>query len=118
MTIFSSIQSEPTFAIVSAGHSVLSKYVHESGLTQFNNLNGLNERLYDPVLFRNAIQSVKTKFLFTWGLQEQGIYLVEANEKITFEYLKGLNNASIKIGNYGHVFPIKQISDFLNQESD
>jgi hypothetical protein len=110
--LLNSIQSEPAYAIIASGYSVMNKDVEWAGIDQII-IPNISSKLDAAV---SALSQLKTRFLFTWGKREVGAYRIEAMEKITANKLSLFSNVAIFVHDGGHVFPVKAIVEFLNTE--
>lgn len=99
--LLNSIQSSPDKAFIASGFSVLRKYPFQSENTQLIIPSSL---IYDPDFIKSKIRSVKTDFMFTYGLSESGSYGKEAREKVTELFFKDLNNTNFFIHPKGHIY--------------
>ncbi len=110
--LFVSLQVQPDAAIVSSGFSVLNAGpVYVANIKQIV-IPGFLAR-YAPEYIREIIQQQSTQYLFTYGQAESGMYRRETIEKITEDFLKGLDNVRFYYHSKGHVFPAKEAVDFL-----
>jgi len=114
-SLYVSLQSNPTIAIISSGYSILNEKVVWAG---FNQIMGIpnSEVIATPDGFINLIKSSSTKFLFTWGKLEKLYYGDEANNKHTGKLLENVPNAFYKIHPLGHKFPFAEIKQFINDK--
>ncbi len=112
--LYNALQSQPNIAIIASGYSVIRDKIDYSnhgqitipGLQKFYNLDTLKKRIN---------QSTNTHFLFTYGTaDDDGLYKIDAIEKLTCNYLADLSNVDCEIHNGGHIFPKEIIQDFLN----
>ena len=109
--LINSIQSEPGLAVIASGFSVQMEYPYRSG---HNQLIIPGYRLaYNPENIKSMISNLKTQFLFTWGLKEPGIYGIDAQEKLTPNFLKESANIKISIHPEAHIYHEPSITSFL-----
>ena len=109
--LLNSLQSQPDAAIIASGFSIINKKVKWSGHNQII-IPGLQKVLsFDEI--RSTIKAQRTRYLFTWGKQETGTYKVEADQRLSCQYLSGLKNVTCRIHDEGHVFPVDMIKEFL-----
>lgn len=110
--LLNSLQSQPYVAIIASGFSVLNARVMWADHNQII-IPGLQQRLsVDDI--RSRIRALPTSFLFTYGKEETGTYKIEAEEHLTCEYLSTLQNVECRIHEYGHIFPVDIIREFLS----
>lgn len=108
--LLNALQSEPDYAIVASGFSIINKYVEWSGFNQIviPNVGSMFDFIEEP------ISKLKTRFLFTYGRREYGTYRMEAMERLAAKKLGVLKNVTTLIHDGGHIFPEKEIVAFLN----
>lgn len=109
--LLNSLQSEPYGTIVSSGFSILEEELVGMGLGQIM-IPGLNGHYRRFDIYR-TIAGSSTRFLFTYGKLEEGMYGVEARENITRDYYRDLDNVEFHVHNRGHRFPPRRIGRFL-----
>lgn len=109
--LINSLQSEPDKAIIASGFSVITREPYRSGFNQIIIPNF--RKTYHPDSIKIRIGRITTKFLFTYGLDEKGIYGKDANENLTKEFLKGFANVSFSIHPKGHIYYEPYIVDFF-----
>ena len=105
--------TQPDYAIVASGHSVIHNDVPISGPDQ---ISGLFEygRLNRAADLRDAIsERPDTRFLFTWGLKDSTSYQIETQRKPTINALAGLPNVDTTIYPDGHILPGPTMRFFL-----
>ena len=110
--LLNAIQSKPYSAIAASGISLIKLDVEHSGHDQLIGVPGITE-LYEPKNFYDVLKSTPTQFFFSWGSKEIGLYKIEAERQITANTIKELPNAKVIIHNKGHVFPIKDIKNWI-----
>lgn len=115
-TLWNSLQSQPTAAVVASGFSVMSDRIDWAGFKQII-IPGLRS-YYTNEKIHELIQDSKTSFLFTYGKKETGTYRIEAEEGFTCKFLGGLENVECKNQPGGHVFDHELIRDFINQRKN
>jgi len=108
-----SLQSEPDAAIIASGYSVVSQSKAEwSSFSQI--IIPHVAEVLAPAQLMLRLSALKTRYLFTWGTQEIGVYKMEAQEHATCLELKKVENAQCCIHEGGHVFPVDPIRRFLS----
>jgi predicted esterase len=113
--LFVALQTQPDAAVVSSGYSVLnSGPVYIANIKQIVIPGFLS--FYTPEYIRKVIQQQSTLYLFTYGQNEIGMYGYETVEKITENFLKNIDNIHFYYHPNGHVFPVKGIMNFLNNQ--
>ena len=115
--LITSLYSSPTVSIVSSGYSLISSDIEWSGPLQIQMVTGSGylSKLFDKEYIADKIKRSRTKFLFTWGLQEVGTYGFESETRYTASRLEALNNFYYNVGDYDHVFPVGEINAFLRE---
>ena len=116
-TLINAIQSEPTCAIVASGYSVVFHDLEGAGHDQIIGVPGYST-LFDEDRIYSILKKSHSQWLFSWGKKETGIYKMEAEEKTTANLIGKLKNVSITIHDNGHVFPVKQIVEFIKNVND
>lgn len=107
--------TQPDYAIVASGHSVIHNDVpisgpdQISGLVEYGKLNRTKE-LRDAISRRPA-----TRFLFTWGLKDSTSYQIETQRKPTIKALADLPNVETTIHPDGHILPGRTMRMFLEK---
>lgn len=111
--LLNALQSEPDYAIVASGFSMINKITEWSSFGQIviPNIGSTLDSIADP------ISKLQTHFLFTWGKQEIGTYRIEAMERISAQKLEKLQNVTTITHSGGHIFPVEAIVRFLSGES-
>lgn len=112
--LINSLQCNPQKAIIASGFSVLFDEPQRSGHDQII-IPGLN-KIYDSKGIRRQLQESPTRFLFTWGLKEPGVYGIEAREKLSVGFFDTLQNVTTHIHAKGHVYDLPAITEFLNEK--
>jgi len=105
------IQSQPTTVISSSGLSQTYNIVEHAGPQQII-VPGLFPLIFDHEFLTNTISQSNTHFIFTWGLQEKGIFKLEAYEK-HLQSLDRLSNVHTIYHQHGHIFPVDKITRAL-----
>jgi len=113
-TMLNALQSKPTLAIVSSGHSLLFDQLEWSGSNQLVNVPGYS-RLAKASYLVDSLGNSPSKWLFTWGRGETDFYKIEADTRFTANYIEPLQNVEVTIHDGGHVFPVEEIKLFINQ---
>lgn len=77
--LLNALQSEPDYAIIASGFSIINENAEWSGFNQIviPDVGSTLDSIADP------ISKLKTRFLFTWGIQEIGTYHIEAMERLS-----------------------------------
>ena len=107
--------TQPDFAIVASGHSIIHNDIPISGQDQ---ISGLVEygRLNRKAELQMAIsQSPKTRFLFTWGRNDSSSYQQETITQPTITALQALSNVETIIHRDGHILPGPTMREFLEK---
>ena len=112
--LLNALQSQPYAAIIASGFSVVDARVKWSGHNQII-IPGLQQRLNIDNI-RARMRLLPTRFLFTYGKDENGTYKMEAHERLTCTYLSALQNVECGIHEYGHIFPVDIIQEFLSRK--
>jgi hypothetical protein len=109
--LLNSLQSEPDGAVISSGFSVMSKTLSKGSLRQIiiPNL----DTYYGVDEIYQTIKASATRYLFTYGQQEEGIYGIEVDHQYTCNYFKALSNVSCMTHSLDHTFPIEEVDNFL-----
>ncbi len=111
--LLNSLQSQPDAAIIASGFTIINEKAKWAGHDQII-IPGIRNRLSFDVI-RSRIQQSTTRFLFTYGKEDVGTFKIEAEERLTCDYLSGTQNVECKIHNGGHVFPKDIITGFLSK---
>ncbi len=110
--LLNSLQSQPNAAVIASGFSIISEKVQRANHNQII-IPGLQVVLpFNQI--RSIIKAQRTRYLFTWGKQETGMYKIEADQHLSCRYLSGLSNVTCKVHDRGHVFPVDLIKQFLH----
>lgn len=109
--LYNSLQSHPDGAIVSSAFSVMWDRFMDGGLGQII-IPGMKDYHSNEAIYE-GIQGSKTEYLFTWGLQETGIYRAEAVLGCTANFFSGLPNVTCVVHPGRHWFPRLEVADFL-----
>lgn len=115
-TLWNTLQSEPTGAVVSSGFSVLRRKLNWGTLVGIM-VPGLYE-VYPLERVRGIMARSRTQFLFTYGRGEFGVNKIEAEENYSCQFLNGLDNVHCQIHDGGHVFPEATIRGFMLAHSE
>ena len=113
-TLINALQSKPTAAVVSSGHSLLFDQVEYAGHNQLLNVPGYASLAKSGTLVK-AMTSSPTAWLFTWGRAELDIYKVEADTGFTASYIEPLPQVDVNIHDGGHEFPIENVRAFISR---
>lgn len=109
--LYNSLQSHPDGAIVSSGFSVMWDKFLDGGLGQII-IPGMKDYHSNDAI-HEGIQGSETEYLFTWGLQETGIYRAEAVLGCTANFFSELPNVTCVVHGGRHRFPRLEVTDFL-----
>ena len=112
--MINALQSKPTAAIVSAGHSLLFDQVEYAGHNQLLNVPGYASLAKSATLV-TSLRNSPTAWLFTWGRADSDIYKVEADTGFTASYIEPLLNVDVSIHDGGHEFPLADIRAFVTR---
>jgi len=110
--LYNSLQSHPDGAVIASGFSVLNDTFMDGALGQII-VPGMKERLMNQDVF-NGIRGFRTRYLFSWGKLEKGIYKVEAELGCAAEFFSPLINVTCVSHNKGHAFPEAEVAEFLS----
>ena len=113
-TLLNALQSHPQVAIIASGFSVVNAWVKGAGYNQIL-IPGLQQRWTNEAI-RARMQGLPTRFLFTYGQEETSTYKMEAYERLTCRYFAALPNVECGIHEYGHIFPVEIMRQFLSRE--
>lgn len=108
--MINSLKTEPDFAIISSGYSVLMDYPYNSNHRQII-IPGLKKKFKSDTIKR-ILEKQKTKYLFTYGKLESGIYGAESNNQTSEKFFGNKRNLHFEYHPKGHIFPEKEILDF------
>lgn len=109
--LLTSLQSQPTAAVIASGFSVIMERIHWSGHNQII-IPGIGQD-YSNENVRKKITASPTQFLFTYGRQETLIYGLEAQEHYSCDFLSPCPNVRCEAHEGGHIFHEAITSDFL-----
>jgi hypothetical protein len=109
--LLNALQSNPDGVVVSSGFSVLEEFAYGAGLGQIT-VPGIDEHYGVPEAYE-LMRDSSTRFLFTYGKKERGIYGIEAHERFTCDYFADLPNVECMVHKQGHGFPIPVIRHFV-----
>ena len=98
-------------AIALAGFSVINETFSRGGLGQIM-IPNLNAH-YGVDKTYEIIKKSATRYLFTYGEQEKGIYGIEAEQHDTCSFFKALGNVRCMTHSSDHAFPIHAVDNFL-----
>lgn len=116
-TLLNALQSRPTLAIVSSGHSVLFDQVEYAGANQLIGVPGY-ARLARTENLVAALRNSPTRWLFTWGRGETDVYGADAQARLTAGSVEPLDNVDAAIHDGGHVFAVNAIRQFVHRNLD
>lgn len=109
--LLTSLQAQPTAAVIASGFSVIMERTHWSGHNQII-IPGIGQD-YSNENVRKKILASPTQFLFTYGRQETLIYGLEAQEHYSCDFLAPCPNVRCESHDGGHIFHEAVTSDFL-----
>ena len=110
--LLNTLQSRPDGAIICSGFSVLTKSIQKAGLAQIVIPNV--DKDYGVDKTREIINESPTRYLFTYGRQERGIYKIESEEGCSCKFFKDLSNVTCTAHSFGHTFPPRMVDKFLS----
>jgi hypothetical protein len=113
-TLYSSLQSKPTAAVVASGFSVINQTYYRWSINQII-IPGLDVD-FGLEEIRTIIKESPTRYLFVWGKQEQGAYRIESEEGYTGHFFQGLDNVACIAHEGGHIYPQDVVDRFLHQQ--
>jgi len=111
-TLLNALQSKPTAAVVSSGHSLLFDQVEYAGHNQLLNVPGYASLAKSANLVA-ALAASPSSWLFSWGRLDSDIYKVEAETGFTASYIRPLANVDVSIHDGGHEFPVADVRAFV-----
>ena len=76
-TLLVSLQSRPTYAVVASGHSLLFRKTLGAAANQIVGVPGYFHLFREEVLL-DKLKNSPTRWFFTWGMSEPGVYGLEA----------------------------------------
>lgn len=109
--LLNSLQSKPEGAVISSGFSVMNKTFSKGGFKQII-IPNLNAQ-YGVDKTYEIIKESATRYLFTYGKQEKGIYGIEAEQHYTCNFFNALGNVRCMTHSSDHAFPIHAVDNFL-----
>ena len=107
--LLNAVQSEPDLAVIASGYSVLQ--LKESGFNQIV-IPDLYEDFGKEELLVD-INSLTTRFLFSYGRDEATTYKLEAEKGYTCEFFAELDNVFCIVHDGAHQFPQDEIHAFF-----
>jgi hypothetical protein len=110
--LYCALQAEPDGALIASGYSVLNERYFRAGLGQIL-IPGMM-KLHNSEAIYETISASPTRFCFTWGSRESGVYGVDASMGITSEFFAPLDNVECAIHGLGHSFPGWVVERFLD----
>ena len=111
--LYVALQASPSQAIISSGYSILAEKVQWAGFNQLMGVPG-SEVIATADGFVDSLRNSSTKYLFTWGKTEDFYYREDALNLYTASLRKDVPNAIGISHDGGHIFPVNEIMDFLN----
>ena len=106
--LINSLQSHPDFAIISSGHSILREKFEYTGHNQILNVPSYSDLFKEKKLVKR-LKKTPTKFLFSWGLNDNGVNKFEAHTQLTAKKIQHLKNIQISIHDLKHNFPPSRV---------
>jgi len=113
--MLNALQSEPSQAIVAAGHSIISGDAEGSRHNQLILFPSYPADLSRPEYLESRLGQSPTQWFFSWGSRETGIFKIEAEERRTAKVISDLSNVSISIFDGRHVFPGAEIESWIKK---
>lgn len=113
VALLNSLQSFPQKVIVASGYSILMDEAFLSSQDQFI-LPGFSS-IYTAEGIKMQMQDLNTEFLFTWGVQETGLYGLEAKEHMTAKFFSHLPNVRSYIHPKAHYYIETIVKEFLEK---
>lgn len=110
--LLNALQTAPSRAIVASGYSSLYDKVKWAADNQIT-LPGFLEKLSIPQI-GIIISGQKTQYLFTWGVNENGTYGIEAKQGLLREAFSHLDNVTCAVHPGGHAYPLSTIREFCS----
>lgn len=113
--LFVALQAEPDVAVVASGFSILNNGpAYVAGVNQIIIPGFL--AIYTPEYIAEIIKSQSTRYLFTYGKSETGVYRYETEARVTEEFFGDLEQLEFSYHPGGHVFPVDVIKEFLSKQ--
>ena len=109
-----SIQSKPNLSIIASGYSMFFEDLFYADFHQIIDPSGYIANLFNKNIV-SVLNTLSTKFIFTYGKKERDLYAKESKELFTCNQFKNLSNVKCIIHDAGHVFPYKEINIIENQ---
>lgn len=114
VALLNSLQSHPDKSIIASGYSILFDGPHQSGPNQF--ILPAHNNFFNSEYIKNNISKSNTNYLFTYGKHESGIYGQEANDYITENYFKQLQNITMSFHEGKHIYDSIASVNFIKQK--
>jgi hypothetical protein len=111
VALLNSLQSHPDKSIIASGYSILFDGPNQFILPALNNF-------FNSEYIKNNISKSNTNYLFTYGKHESGIYGQEANEYITENYFKQLQNITMSFHEGKHIYDSIASVNFIKQKKE
>jgi len=111
-TLLNAMQSKPDYAIIASGFTLYSKFIDWSGFDQILNIPNYH-KYFDEKKLIDSLKKSPTKWMFSWGEDEVGLYKIEALNKFTAKKIQNLKNVKTIIHTKGHVYDHSSIENFL-----
>ena len=111
--LLNAVQSSPTVAVIASGHSLLSEFINDADQNQLTGVPGYSE-LMDSSILRRCIAKTSTKWFFSWGRGETGIYRYDAYNSITANQLSDMKHVNSVIHKGDHEFPLTELWNYLS----
>ena len=112
--LINSIESKPEKAVIASGFSFYMKNPYRSSHDQIV-IPGYR-KIYSVDSVKAKISELSTRFLFTWGLDERGMYGEDARNNLTKSFLEPLTNVKCIIHPLGHIYYEPAINEFLSKD--
>lgn len=106
-----SLQASPDLAVIASGYTVLP--VRRAHFNQIL-VPGIAPVSLDPDVVRSTIGQQQTRYLFTYGSQEDGTYGLEAAGGHACEWFGSLKNVECLTHEGDHEFPENEVRRFLD----
>ncbi|WP_419765625.1 MAG: hypothetical protein ACNI28_03645 [Arcobacter sp.] len=111
--LYVSLQAEPYMTIMSSGYSIFNSILDYGSFDQIIISNIRN--VYSPEYIKSMIKQQSTKYILTYGKEEQCIYGYEAKNNLTQNYYKDLQNVYFYSHEYAHIMPVKELNKMIKE---
>lgn len=109
------LQGEFDRVVVASGYSILNREAEWSDPNQIAGVPAYGD-LNEPSNLAARLSASPSRWLFSWGMEESGAYLMEAHERVTAAFIEHLPNVEIEIHKSGHAYPFDRIIRFLKSD--